>query len=163
MELRYKLVFSKLLDIRLAGKNSHVISILNTAFSLYFIIKLKGGIMPFIGRVARPAPTLDHQTNTFDATEELILLGQDHAFIKKDGRFIGIICVDNLLEEYKSDDISETSVEEFLEPLFFLNEYVHRSKAMEMMLINDIEHIAVTNKADDFVGIASLKQMKDEP
>lgn len=119
--------------------------------------------MPFIGRVARPAPTIDHQTNTFDATEELILLGQDHAFIKRGDRFIGIISVDNLLEKYKSDDISETSVEEFVEPLFFLNEYERRSKAMEMMLINDIEHIAVTNKAGDFVGIASLKQMKDEP
>ncbi len=40
--------------------------------------------MPFIGRVASPAPTLDHQANTFDATEELILLGQDHPFVKKE-------------------------------------------------------------------------------
>lgn len=118
--------------------------------------------MPFIGKVARPAPTLDHQTNTFDATEELILLGQDHAFIKKDGRFVGIICVDKLLEEYKSGDISATSVAEFIEPLFHIKEYEPRSKAVELMLINDIEHIAVTNKAGDFVGIASLEQAKIE-
>jgi hypothetical protein len=31
------------------------------------------------------------------------------------------------------------------------------------MSINDIEHIAVTNKAGDFVGITSLKQLKDAP
>jgi predicted transcriptional regulator len=119
--------------------------------------------MPIIGRVARPAPTLDHQTNTFDATEELILLGQDRAFVKKGDRIVGIVCVDKLLEEYKSGDISENNLEEYVEPLFFLKEYEKRSKAMEVMLINNIEHIAVTNKAGDFVGIASLKQMKDEP
>ena len=45
--------------------------------------------MPFIGRVASPAPTLDHQATTFDAIEELILLGQDHAFVKKDEQFTG--------------------------------------------------------------------------
>jgi predicted transcriptional regulator len=71
--------------------------------------------MPFIGKVASPAPTIDHLANSFDATEELILLGQDHAFIKKDDRLVGIVCLDNLLEEYKSGDISATSVAEFME------------------------------------------------
>jgi predicted transcriptional regulator len=119
--------------------------------------------MPYIGKIAKPAPTLDHQANTFDATEELILLGQDHAFIKKNDRIIGMVCVDNLLEECKSGDISSTNVAEFVEPLFFVKEYELRSKAKELMLINDIELIAVTNNAGDFVGIASLKQMKGEP
>ncbi len=119
--------------------------------------------MSLIGEIAFPAPTLDQQTIAFDATEELILFGQDHAFVKRDDRFIGIICVDNLLEKYKSGDISATAVAEFVEPLFFLNEYEHRSKAAELMLTNNIEHIAVTNKVGGFVGIASLKQMKDEP
>ena len=64
------------------------------------------------------------------------------------------------LEEYKSGDISETSVADFVEPLFFVKEYELRSKAVELMLTNDIEHIAVTNRAGDFVGIASLKQLK---
>jgi hypothetical protein len=54
--------------------------------------------MPYIGRISTPAPTLDHQSTAFDATEELILLGQDHAFVKKDDRIIGIVCLDNLLE-----------------------------------------------------------------
>ena len=66
--------------------------------------------MPYIGRISTPAPTLDHQSTAFDATEELILLGKDHAFVKKDDRIIGIVCVDNLLEEYKSGDISASSV-----------------------------------------------------
>ncbi len=57
------------------------------------------------------------------------------------------------LEEYKSGDISETSVADF---------YELRSKAVEVMLKNDIEHIAVTNGAGDFVGIASLQQVKNE-
>jgi hypothetical protein len=50
-----------------------------------------------------------------------------------------------------------------MEPLFFVKEYELRLKAMEVMLTNDIEHIAVTNKAGDFVGITSLKQLKDVP
>jgi signal-transduction protein with cAMP-binding, CBS, and nucleotidyltransferase domain len=116
--------------------------------------------MPFAGKIARPAPTLDHQISCFDATEELILLGQDHAFVKMDDRYLGIVCLDNLLEEYKYLDISNISVAEFLEPLFFVKEYELRSKAVELMLTNDIEHIAVTNRAGDFVGIASLKQLK---
>ncbi len=118
--------------------------------------------MPFAGKIARPAPTLDHQISCFDATEELILLGQDHAFVKKDDRLVGIVCIDKLLEEYKSIDISEASVAEYLEPLFSVKEYELRSKAVELMLTNDIEHIAVTNRAGDFVGIASLKKLKNE-
>lgn len=116
--------------------------------------------MPFIGKVALPAPTIDHQRSTFDATEELILLGQDHAFVKKDDQVIGIVCLDNLLEEYKFGDISETSVAEFVEPLFFVQEYELRLKAAELMEENNVEHIAVTNKAGVFVGIATLNQLK---
>ena len=118
--------------------------------------------MPYIGEVASPAPTLDHQTSSFDATEELILLGQDHAFVKMNNRFIGIVCLDNLLEKYKSEDISETSVAEFVEPLIFAKEYECQTKATELMLTNNVEHIAVTNRAGDFVGIASLKQLEKE-
>lgn len=118
--------------------------------------------MPYIGKIASPAPTLDHQTNTFDATEELILLSQDHAFVKKKDQIVGIVCVDNLLEEYKHGDISATSVAEFVEPLFFVNEYELRTKSLEVMVINNIEHIAVTNKAGEFVGIASIKQVANQ-
>ncbi|MBC8554776.1 MAG: CBS domain-containing protein [Candidatus Brocadiales bacterium] len=118
--------------------------------------------MPYIGKISQAAPTINHQTSSFDATEELILLGKDHAFIKKDDRIIGIVCVDNLLEEYKSGDISTTTIEEFIEPLFFVNEYEYRSKAAEIMLVNNVEHIAVTNNAGEFVGIASLNHLKME-
>ncbi len=118
--------------------------------------------MPYIGRVASPAPTLDHQTSSFDATEELILLGQDHAFVKVDDRVIGIICLDNLLEKYKSGDISETTVAEFVEPLVFIKEFEHRTKATQLMLTHNAEHIAVTNRVGDFVGIASLKQSQED-
>jgi predicted transcriptional regulator len=92
----------------------------------------------------------------------LFLLGQDYAFIKKDDRLVGIVCLDHLPEEYKSGDISATSVAEFMEPLFFLKEYELRSKAMEVMMINNAGHIAVTNGAGKFMGIASLKQVKNE-
>ncbi len=145
--------------ICLAG---YVLYISTRATSFKFETCYWGKEMPFIGRVASPAPTLDHQVNSFDATEELILLGQDHAFVKKDDQVIGIVCLDNLLDEYKSGDISATSVAEFMEPLFFVKEYELRLKAVELMLINDIEHIAVTNGAGDFVGIASLKKLKNE-
>lgn len=115
--------------------------------------------MHYIGKVALPAPTLSHQLKAFDATEELILLGQDHAFVSKELNVIGIVCLDNLLEQYKSGDISETAVEEFIEPLFFVNEYEHRKNVAQFMREKEVEHIAVTNKAGNFVGIASAKQL----
>jgi len=116
--------------------------------------------MPFIGKIASPATTLDHQTNSFAATEGLLLTGQDYAFVEKDDQIVGIICLENLLEEYMSANTSENRVEDFMKPLFFVKEHERRSKALELMLMNDIEYIAVANRSDDFVGVVSLKQLK---
>jgi signal-transduction protein with cAMP-binding, CBS, and nucleotidyltransferase domain len=118
--------------------------------------------MPFIGSIASTGPTIDHQTNTFDATEELILLGQDHAFVNKEGQTIGIACLDHLLEKHKSSDISRLSIIEFMEPLFAIGEYEHESKAGNLMRENSVKHIAVTNRIGEFVGIVSAMQLKIE-
>ena len=116
--------------------------------------------MPYIGKVKKPSATLDHQLSAYDATEELILWGFDYAFIKKDDSFIGIVSLDSMLEEYKSGDISATGVEEFMEPLFFVKESETRLKAVETMLKNGVKHLAVTNTAGNYVGVASLRQLK---
>ena len=116
--------------------------------------------MPFIGKIARPAPSFDHQVGTFDVTEELILIDEDHAFVKKEDQVVGIVCLDQLLEKYKSADISDTEIVIFAEPLFSVDEYEDKLKALGLMLDKNIEHIAVTNKAGVFVGIASMEQLK---
>jgi len=69
--------------------------------------------MPFIGKVAVGAPTFDHQTDSYDVTVDLIVLGLDYAFVKKDDQIIGTVCVDKLLEEECSINNSETKVAEF--------------------------------------------------
>ena len=114
--------------------------------------------MPFTGKVAVGAPTFDHQTDSYDVTVDLIVLGLDYAFLKKDDQIIGIVCVDNLLEEFNS----AAKVAEFMEPLISISEYEHKLKAAQLMRENKVEHIAVTNRAGDFVGIASFKQLKTE-
>ena len=112
--------------------------------------------MPII-EITLPAPTLDHQTDTFDAIEELILLGKEHAFVKKDGQILGIVCLDSLLGKYSSADVSETKVANFAEPLTFISEYEHKSKVVSLMQEKNLEHIAVTNQTGDCMGIAALK------
>ena len=118
--------------------------------------------MPFIGKVAVGAPTFDHQTDSYDVTVDLIVLGLDYAFLKKDDQIIGIVCVDSLLEEFNSAANSEAKVAEFMEPLISISEYEHKLKTAQLMRENKVEHIAVTNRAGDFVGIASFKQLKTE-
>jgi predicted transcriptional regulator len=118
--------------------------------------------MASIGDIATSAPTLDHQTDTFDAIKELIILGEDYAFVKKNDQIIGIVCVDNLLDEYNSATICEVNVEKFAEPLLYINEDENELKAAQLILENNVKHIAVTNQVGDFVGIVSFKQLKAE-
>ena len=66
--------------------------------------------------------TIDHQTKIFDATEELILLGQDYAFAKKNDQVIGTICLEDLLKEYHARDASEATIEKFVNPFFLSSE-----------------------------------------
>ena len=67
--------------------------------------------------------TIDHQTKIFDATEELIFLGQDFAFVKKDDQIIGVIWLEDLLKEYHSGDTSEDTIEKFINPFFSISDY----------------------------------------
>jgi len=113
--------------------------------------------MPFVGEAALPSPTLDHQMTTFDATEKLIILGKDYAFVERDGEYIGIVSLVNIME-----DASDSNLTEFMEPLFFVKADDHKLKAAALMQENNVEHIAVTNQAGEFVGITSAKRLQEE-
>ena len=77
--------------------------------------------MPFTRNINQL--TIDHQTKIFDATEELIFLGQDYAFVKKDDETIGVIWLDDLLKEYHSGDTSEDTIDKFINPFFRISDY----------------------------------------
>lgn len=76
--------------------------------------------MTFIGKF--DPLTIGHQTNIFDAAEELILLGQDYAFVKKNDQVIGTIYLEDLLKEYHARDASEATIEKFVNPFFLSSE-----------------------------------------
>jgi len=118
--------------------------------------------MPFIGRVTSPAPYLDYQTTVFDVIEYLIVNDSDHAFITKEEKVVGIVSSEKLLEIYKSQDLNNASVAEYLSPLICINEKAHKSIAASLMKENNVEHIAVTNQNGNLVGIASAKQLETE-
>ncbi len=113
--------------------------------------------MPFIGEIASPSPALEHQMTTFDATMKLINLGKEYAFVKKDEQYIGIISLANILEDH-----SDSPLTEFMEPLFIVKADEHKHKAFTLMLEKNVEHIAVTNQAGEFVGITSAKKVQEE-
>ena len=66
--------------------------------------------------------TVDHQTKIIDAAEKLILLGRDYAFVKKDKRVIGIVCLNDLSNEYYYGVESEASIEKLIAPFYLFNE-----------------------------------------
>lgn len=109
--------------------------------------------MSFKGKVE--ALTIDHQKNTFDVTEELILLGQDYAFVKKDNQTIGMVCLDDLLNTYHAKDESKVSIQKFINPLLKLSIYGQRSKEGQQIEENSVEHFAVFNEAGELIGIIS--------
>ncbi|MZG30483.1 MAG: CBS domain-containing protein [Nitrospinae bacterium] len=113
--------------------------------------------MPFIGEIASPSPTLDHQMTTFDAIMKLINLGKEYAFVKKDEKYIGIVSLANILEDH-----SDAPVTDFMEPLCIIRADEHKHKATTLMLQNNVEHIAVTSEAGEFLGITSAKKVQDE-
>jgi hypothetical protein len=77
-----------------------------------------GEDVPFIGKTVHSALTIDHKTKNFAATEELILLGQDYAFVKKDDQIIGTVCLEELLKEYHAGNESEATIEKFMDPFY---------------------------------------------
>jgi predicted transcriptional regulator len=113
--------------------------------------------MTFTGKIDQL--TIDHQTKIFDATEELILLGQNYAFVKKGDQIIGIVFLDDLLKEYYAGDISETTIEKFINPSFRFNDYEEKSEEVNPIQENNVDHFAVTNKTGVLLGIVSNKKL----
>lgn len=114
--------------------------------------------MSLVGEIASSAPVLDHQMSTFDATMELILLGKESAFVKMDDQFIGIVSLDNILEDY-----SDSKLVVLMEPLFSVKANENKLKVASLMLEKNVEHVAVTSQAGEFVGITSAKALREEP
>ena len=115
--------------------------------------------MLYIGNIASPSPTLDHQTTLFEAVEYLIINDYNYAFIKNEEEIVGIISSENLLENYKSRELADATVTEYLEPLISINENEPITKAANLMSNNLVEQIAVKNQTGAFVGIACLSQI----
>ncbi len=118
--------------------------------------------MSFVRQVALPSPIFDYQTTIFDAIEYLIINDCEYAFIKKEEGMVGIVSLEKLVENYSSRDFPVATVIEYMEPLICINESAHKSKATNLMRENNVEHIAVTNRNGNFVGIASAKQLETE-
>jgi hypothetical protein len=80
--------------------------------------KMRGEEVPSTEKIVHSASTIDHKTKVFAATEELILLGQDYAFVKKDDKVIGIVYLEDLLKEYYDGNESEPTIEKFMDPSY---------------------------------------------
>jgi predicted transcriptional regulator len=77
---------------------------------------------------------------------KLITLGNDYAFVKRDDEYIGIVSLVNIMK-----DGSVSKLTEFMEPLFFIKADEQKLKTTVLMKENNVEHIAVTNQAEEFV------------
>lgn len=119
--------------------------------------------MPDIGKLIKPASTLDYQTTVFDAIEYLVINDVDHAVIKKDEQVVGIVCLHKMLGNYSTAlvDISKATVLDFMEPAFFVNHQEHKVKTAQLMIENGIEHIAVNNHAGKLLGVVSAREMSE--
>ncbi len=113
---------------------------------------------PYIGKATSPAPALDHQTTLFEAIEHLIANDLDHAVVNKNGRVVGIVCLSKMMSEYSKFfmDVSKTTVFELMEPVYYMNYTEHKIEAAQLMIDKDVEHIAVTNQAGKFLGVACI-------
>jgi CBS domain-containing protein len=115
--------------------------------------------MTTIEKIASPAPTLDSRTNIFDAIGYLLVNDCEHAFVQHKGEMTGIVAADQLLENYMIRDMPGTTIQEYMEPIFMIEQGGEQVRAAEIMLEHDVGFIAVTNPNGVFVGIAAFKNL----
>ena len=115
--------------------------------------------MSLIGQIASPTPTLDSATLIFDAIEYLISNDCDHAFVQHEGETAGIVSAGQLLENYSSKDLSNTSIREYMEPLLTIKQDEPQARAAKIMSEHEVGCIAVTNQNGVLVGVACLKKL----
>jgi predicted transcriptional regulator len=115
--------------------------------------------MASIEKIASPAPILDSNTAIFDAIEYLISKDCIHAFVQHEGKTIGIVAVEQLLENYKSRDMSDVTIREYMGPILKIKAGEEQARAAEIMSEHDVEFIAVTNQNGVFVGVASFDNL----
>jgi len=115
--------------------------------------------MSLVGNITSPTPTLDSTTTIFDAIEYLIINDCDHAFVQHEGEMVGIVSGEQLLENYRSKDLSGATIREYMGPLLTIKQNEPQTRAAEIMLEHDAEYIAVTNQAGVLVGVACFKEL----
>jgi len=115
--------------------------------------------MSVVGKVTSPTPVLDSTTLIFDAIEYLISNDCDHAFVQHEGETVGIVSEEQLLENYKSKDLSNTTIREYMGPLLTIRQDESQARAVEIMLEHEADYIAVTNQNGVLVGVACLKKL----
>jgi len=115
--------------------------------------------MTAIEKFVSPTPTLDSSTSIFDTIEYLIINNCDHTFVQQDGNMIGIVSANLLLENYKSQDLSGTSIREYMGPFITIKGNAPKSQAVEIMSEHDIDCIAVTNLNGVLLGVAAFNNL----
>ncbi len=117
--------------------------------------------MTIIERITKPAIEIDSQATILDAIQDLVVEGKVYAGVKRNGKIVGIINCDNLLNlsSLEGMDISTVTVFSVMEPAFFLNSSEPRAKAAKLMIAKDVEHISVTDEAGNFIGVITSKDV----
>ena len=115
--------------------------------------------MMAIEKFASPTPTLDSNTSIFDTIEYLIINDCDHAFVQHEGDMVGIVSADQLLESYKSQDMSGATIREYMGPFVTIKGTEPKSRALELMSEHDVECIAVTNLNGVLLGVANCSSL----
>ena len=105
--------------------------------------------MASIEKIASPAPILDSNTAIFDAIEYLISKDCIHAFVQHEGKTIGIVAVEQLLENYKSRDMSDVTIREYMGPILKIKageDPLKREKSQRPEKIKDVKSAKASMK-----------------
>ncbi len=84
-------------------------------------------------------------------------------FVQHEDKMAGIIAVSQLLENYKSEDMSGSTIREYMEPLLTIKDSESEGQAAEIMAENDVDFMAVTNQNGVFLGVVSSSNLNSQP
>ncbi len=115
--------------------------------------------MPFLENFTLPTPTLDSTTSIFDAIEYMIVNDCNHAFVQHEGEMEGVVSAERLLENYKAQDMSGSTIREYMRPLLTIMGNEPRAKALELISEYNADCIAVTNRDGVLLGVVSSKDL----
>jgi CBS domain-containing protein len=115
--------------------------------------------LPFIENITSPTPTLDSTTSIFDAIEYMIVNDCNHAFVQHEGEMEGVVSAEQLLEKYKAQDMSGSTIREYMGPFLTVMGNEPRTKALELMTEYNVDCIVVTNRNGVLLGVVCSKDL----